>query len=506
MLICSNLLRALSRKSKTQILRQNSSTIFALSSVKMFTGLGKCGVAVIRVSGPEAGTAISKLTTLKELPQPRTVVLRSIKHPISNELIDKGLILWLPGPRSFTGEDSSEFHVHGGVAVINGLLDALASMPKFKLAEPGEFTRRAFSNGKLDLTEVEGLADLLQAETEAQRKQALLQADGSLSKLYENWRHVLKHSVANLEAHIDFEETETLEDGLVDNVVKNIEVLSADINKHMRDGRKGEILRRGVKAVILGEPNVGKSSLLNVLCQRPASIVTPISGTTRDVIQVTLNIQGYPLVLSDTAGLRKDSQDVIELEGMSRAVDIYQKADLVILVIDFQNYSNWCHRHAADFKTYILHYIKELGVSDLINDPKDGQTLFKKECVVVLNKTDLDSKAVCDKIHKNIVKLSCKTEAGISDLVTVLAQHLKILCGEPSQEHPSMNQVRHREQLLKCQKHLQSFLEDASKNKPDLVIMAEHLRKALTSLGKLIGTVTSEEILDLIFREFCIGK
>lgn len=236
----------------------------------------------------------------------------------------------------------------------------------------------------------------------------------------------MKHSLANIEAHIDFEETETLEDGLVDNVVKNVEVLSADVNKHMKDGRKGEILRRGVKTVILGEPNVGKSSLLNMLCQRPASIVTPISGTTRDVIEVTLNINGYPMVLSDTAGLRKASQDAIELQGMSRTVDSYQKADLVILVMDFQNYSNWCLHHAAGYKQYIRHYIKELGVPDLIH-PRDDQVVFKKDCVVVLNKTDLDRKAICGHINENIVKLSCKTEAGTSKLVTVLAEHLKSL-------------------------------------------------------------------------------
>ncbi|CAG9759581.1 unnamed protein product [Ceutorhynchus assimilis] len=489
------------------IVRQKS-TVFALSS-----GSGKCGVAVIRVTGTEAGAAIKKLTNLQELPQPRTAILRSIKHPISNEVLDKGLVLWFPGPKSFTGEDSCEFHVHGGLAVVNQVLDALGNLHNLKVAEPGEFTRRAFLNGKLDLTEVEGLADLLKAETEAQRKQAFLQSHGSLSNLYEKWKQKLKHSVANIEAHIDFEETETLEYGLVEGVRENIHILCQEIERHLKDGRKGELLRNGVRTVILGEPNVGKSSLLNALCQRPASIVTPISGTTRDVIEVTLNIGGYPLILSDTAGLRNTSQDIIELEGISRAKDMYRKADLVILVIDFLNYLNWHDKCNSinNVKEYIQVYIKELGLSDLIQtdecDLKDWKNMFSKSCVVVLNKTDLDTKNLCGNMDNEVVKLSCKSEDGIPELVDVLAQHLKVLCGDPSHEYPSMNQARHREQVQKCRNNLLLFLQEANnKETGDLVIMAEYLRKALRNLGRLIGTVTSEEILDVIFRDFCIGK
>ncbi|XP_050309801.1 tRNA modification GTPase GTPBP3, mitochondrial [Anthonomus grandis grandis] len=480
---------------------KSTSTIFALSS-----GLGKCGVAVVRVTGPETKQAIIKLTNLKALPQPRTALLRSIQHPVSKETIDKGLVLWFPGPHSFTGEDSCEFQVHGGLAVINGILDALGSLPTYKLAEPGEFTRRAFLNGKLDLTKVEGLADLLNAETEAQRKQAFLQSEGALSKLYEKWMHALKNSMANVEAYIDFDETETLEHGIIEEVVKNIESMLKEVTAHLCDGRRGELLRNGVKAVILGEPNVGKSSLLNLLCQRPASIVTSIPGTTRDVIDVTLNIGGYPLILSDTAGLRNDTKDVIEVEGISRAKDIYKHADLVILMIDLEKYVSWLKKYNLSFVDYIQQYTKDIGIPYLLNS--NSEVLPTKRFIIVVNKTDL----LCNERVKslslsNVVKLSCKSEEGLNDLLDTLKKELQVLCGEPSKEHPSINQMRHREQLILCQRHLEKFLNEAAKQQSaDLVIMAEYLRRSLRDFGKLVGTVTSEDILDVIFREFCIGK
>ncbi|XP_066259874.1 tRNA modification GTPase GTPBP3, mitochondrial [Euwallacea similis] len=483
------------------------STVYALSS-----GLGKCGVAVIRVTGPRAESAIQKMTKSQSsgLPKPWSVQLRNIRHPISQEIIDKGFVLWFPGPKSFTGEDCCEFHVHGGAAVVNGVLEALSSIETFKLAEPGEFTRRAFLNGKLNLTEVEGLADLLQAETEAQRKQAFLQCSGALSNLYQRWKQILTHSVAHLEAYINFDETETLENGLTELVVKDIEVLLKEIGTHLKDGHKGELIRHGVKTVIIGEPNVGKSSLMNLLCRRPASIVTPISGTTRDVIEVTLNISGYPLLLADTAGLRNSSQDIVELEGMSRTLDMYEKANLVVLVVNFSSYLTWCQLHKDScLKNYIISYTESLGVSCLIKDDPECHTIqFNKECIVVMNKMDLDSENIFNaNFEGNVVKMSCKTENGVSQLVDVLAQHLKSLCGDPTQEHPSMNQQRHREQVRKCQQNLELFMNEVAKNEgSDVVIMAEYLKNAIGNLGKLIGTVTSEEILDVIFSEFCIGK
>ncbi|KAJ8911652.1 hypothetical protein NQ315_005998 [Exocentrus adspersus] len=327
----------------------SSHTIFALSSglfyvILFLKGQGKCGVAVIRISGPDSERALQLVTNLSDVPKPRTAILRSITHPRTQEVLDKGLILWFPGPRSFTGEDSFELQVHGGVAVINAVLDALGSIDRLRLAEPGEFTRRAFHNGKLDLTEVEGLADLLQAETELQRKQAFLQTQGSLSKVYNKWKNALIKCVASIEAHIDFDETDTLELNLLQVMMEDVKNLSNEIQNHLLDGHKGEILRTGVKTVIIGEPNVGKSSLLNILCKRPAAIVTPIEGTTRDILEVTLNIGGYPLVLADTAGLRSKTEDLVEKEGISRALQLYEKADLVLLIIDSEKYVKWKKR------------------------------------------------------------------------------------------------------------------------------------------------------------------
>ncbi|CAH1116264.1 unnamed protein product [Phaedon cochleariae] len=482
----------------------SSDTIFALSS-----GHGKCGVAVIRVSGKNSPTALKLLTDSNVLPKARSAILRRIKHPISKETLDRGLILWFPGPKSFTGEDSFELQVHGGIAVVNAILNALGSIPSLRLAEPGEFTRRAFHNAKLDLTEVEGLADLLQAETELQRRQAYLQTEGSLSKLYNKWKKTLTNGVAHVEAHIDFGETETLEPHLIEHVAKDIHILARDIEQHLADGRKGEILRNGVKTVILGEPNVGKSSLLNLLCERPAAIVTPIEGTTRDVLEVTLNIHGYPLVLADTAGLRSSTKDIIEKEGIERALKLYEKSNLVILVVDMEKYRNWKRIHEErGINKYLKEYVDKLKISNLI-DASDENISFTKQCLVVFNKSDLgqDEDASIDEDH--FVRISCKTEDGVAKLTHMISQKLRILCGEPSEEHPSMNQLRHRQHLSDCLKSLQLFLDEVSSDDTkeyDLVIMAEYLRKSLRQLGKLVGNVTTDQLLNVIFKDFCIGK
>ncbi|XP_049825370.1 tRNA modification GTPase GTPBP3, mitochondrial isoform X2 [Aethina tumida] len=404
---------------------------------------------------------------------------------------------------SFTGEDSCELHVHGGLAVVNSVLTALGTLKDLRLAEPGEFTRRAFHNGKLDLTEVEGLADLLQAETEAQRKQAFLQTQGSLSKLYNKWKNILVRCVAHIEAHIDFEETETLDEGLINSVMTDVGTLKNEIQQHLCDGRKGETLRNGVKTVILGEPNAGKSSLLNILCQRPAAIVTPIEGTTRDILEVTLNIGGYPLVLADTAGLRSTTTDVVEKEGITRALQSFEVCDLVILVVAADKYELWKRHNNASFTDYLFEYVSSLKLDNLL-DHKTKQ--FKKNCIVVMNKTDLVKNV---ELNNSFVNVSCQTEDGVVDLVEKITLELKNLCGEPSREHPSMNQMRHRQQLNEYLANLEMFFKytgDLKEYNGDLVLMAESLRKALRSLGKLVGTVTTEQLLDVIFRDFCIGK
>ncbi|XP_057254405.1 tRNA modification GTPase GTPBP3, mitochondrial isoform X2 [Pezoporus wallicus] len=284
-------------------------TIFAVSS-----GHGRCGVAVIRTSGPGSRGALQSLTGRPALPPPRVLALRRIRDPATGEPLDRGLVVWFQGPQSFTGEDCAELHVHGGPAVVSGVLRALGSLPGLRPAEPGEFTRRAFRRGKLDLTAAEGLGDLIRAETEAQRRQALRQMEGELGRLYQRWSDALTQALAHLEAYIDFSEDDNVEEEVLSQVDATVRALEQEIGSHLQDGRRGEMLRGGVRAVIAGPPNVGKSSLLNLLCQRPAAIVSPAAGTTRDVVEVALNVGGYPLVLSDTAGLR-DATDPVEQEG-----------------------------------------------------------------------------------------------------------------------------------------------------------------------------------------------
>ncbi|XP_063230171.1 tRNA modification GTPase GTPBP3, mitochondrial isoform X2 [Bacillus rossius redtenbacheri] len=457
----------------------SASTIFALSS-----GYGKSGVAVIRVSGSQASAAAVRIGGLKLPLVPRHTFLRKLRDPLTNNILDQGIVIWFPGPRSFTGEDSCEFQVHGGPAVITAVLHALGKLHGFRPAEPGEFTKRAFHAGKLDLTEVEGLADLINAETDVQRKQALSQLEGDLSSLYKRWQLALK---------------------------KN----------HLSDGRRGEILRNGVKAVIVGKPNVGKSSLLNKICQRPAAIVTAVAGTTRDVVEISINISGYPVVLADTAGLRANSVDVIEEEGISRARACASVADLILLVMDAAEYAAWAEEtKCTNFLAFANMYIRDLDLDGLLETCSEREKAFvhvigspsqlplTRKCVTILNKIDVVPEESCTKQilekHPSIITLSCKTGYGFPELLNKLKENLVELCGIPSSENPCLTQARHRHHLNDCLKYLQCYSEMSSAGGDD--ILAHHLRKALTSLGRITGHVSTEEILDVIFKDFCIGK
>ncbi|CAJ0633624.1 10439_t:CDS:2 [Entrophospora sp. SA101] len=350
---------------------------------------------------------------------PRIATGRAIIHPNTGEVLDNALTLWFPGPNSYTGEDLVELHVHGGTSVISGVLEALGSIECFRHAEHGEFTRRAFGNEKLDLTEIEGLADLLNAETEAQRRQALRQAQGGLKNLYESWRKQLIKNMALVEAIIDFGEDENIEDDVFDQVTNQIKQLIIEISEHMNDNRKGEILRDGIFVTVLGPPNAGKSSFLNYLAQRQAAIVSPIPGTTRDVIEVSLNIGGYPIVIGDTAGLRQ-TDDLIEIEGISRA-------------------KKWC--------------------------------------------------------------LSCETGEGFKEFLDEFVNLLKTKYDSSTSQVALITQTRHRENLKDCLNFLKNSLDQC-----DIVLAAEELRYATNALGKITGHVDIEEILDVIFKQFCIGK
>src|SRR5215510_11614111 len=299
--------------------------------VALATGAGRAGVAVIRLSGPAAGATLQALTA-RDLPKPRAATREAFCDPRTGISLDDGLALWFPGPHSFTGEDVAELHVHGGPAVIAAIIDACLTQPGVRVAEPGEFTRRAFENGKLDLAEAEGLADLVDAETEGQRRQALRQRRGALSAVYDGWRERLIEAAALIEAEIDFPDEE-LPDALAQRAGPLLASLAADIGRHLDDAHRGERIRDGYRIAIIGPPNAGKSSLLNALAQREAAIVSDIPGTTRDVVEVRLVLAGFPVWIADTAGLR-EAADAIEAEGVRRALARAEEADLRIGVVE----------------------------------------------------------------------------------------------------------------------------------------------------------------------------
>ncbi|XKL61018.1 hypothetical protein PGB90_008075 [Kerria lacca] len=483
-----------------------NSTIFALSS-----GFGKSGVAVFRISGNKSHHVVLNMTNFKKLPEARKAYLKTILDYETKEPLDKGLLLWFPGPKSFTGENMCELQVHGSKAVIHAIMNALLKIPDFRPAEPGEFTKRAFYAGKFDLTEVEGLSDLIDAETEIQRKQALYQMGGSLRELYLNWRKIISENLALIEAYIDFSEDENIEDNIIVKVKKNLESLRTLIQKHLNDYRKGEILRDGIRTVIIGAPNVGKSSLLNLLCERPAAIVTEIAGTTRDIIQSMLNINGYPVILSDTAGIRKDtSDDVIELEGIRRSIKEASSADLLLLIIDARKlFENRTTNTSVNFNlsNVILenykHYQTVLNINEILSHSRT---------IIVANKFDLlDNfeqeilKQFCSKFN-NFITISCKTEEGIPNILSLMSLHFQQLCGTPNKSNPACSRGRHRHHLNECVHFLTEYLNIMEIQDPEEVIVkaAEKLRKAVWHLGMITGHVTTDEILSVIFKQFSV--
>lgn len=441
-------------------------TIYALSSAA-----GRAGVAVVRVSGPAARMTVEALSG-RPPGRPREAVLRRLADPADGTAIDHALVLWFEGPQSFTGEDVAEFHVHGGRAVVAGLLGALAGRPGLRAAEAGEFTRRAFENGKLDLTAVEGLGDLIEAETAAQRRQALRQMDGALGQLYEGWRSRLVRILAYAEAEIDFPDEEVPGD-LSHQLLPEAETLASEIRIHLDDGGKGERLREGVEVVILGPPNAGKSSLLNRLAGREAAIVSEEAGTTRDIVEVRLDIGGVPVTLADTAGLR-EAGGAVEREGIRRALMRAEKADLRIMV-------------AA------------CGADGRI-EGDSGMTVTgtATDDIRVLNKVDLGGDCPA-----GFIAVSARTGEGIEELISVLAARVGSI-GE-AVEHPMITRARHREGLRDCLSALERACEGLSRERP-VELLAEDLRLAARALGRITGRVDVEDLLDVVFRDFCIGK
>ncbi len=437
------------------------------------SGAGLAAIAVIRVSGPATRELLEAICG--GVPPARHAALREIGPPRC-ALIDRGLVLWFPAPASFTGEDMAELHVHGGRAVLRAVVDALLSLPATRLAEPGEFARRAFEHGKLDLTEAEGLADLITAETEAQRRQALAQSQGSLRALYEGWRDELLRAQALIEAGLDFAD----EGDVIAHVGLKAETIAAGLRaaiaRHLAD-RSGERLRDGLRVVIAGPPNAGKSSLLNALAQRDAAIVSEEAGTTRDVIEVQLDLGGVPVMLIDTAGLR-EAAGAVEAEGIRRALARAGDADLVLWLVD-ATAPQWD------------------APAGLIAG-KSAQTSAKPALIVVLNKIDL---APDTGAGRDAVRVSATTGEGIGDLVERLAE-LAVLATETGAGVPLLTRARHRSELIAAQAALERFGDSALS--PEL--KAEELRLAAHHLGRLTGRIDVEEVLGAIFAEFCIGK
>ncbi len=434
-------------------------TIFSLSS-----GTGRAGVAVIRVSGPEAGTALRRLCGA--LPEPRRVSLRAIRHPVSGEAIDKGFVLWLPGPKTFTGEDMVEFQVHGGRAVVAGTLEALGLVENLRPAEAGEFTRRAFREGKLDLVAVEGLADLISAETASQRRLAQFHLGGGASAAFERWRAEIVAILARLEAAIDFSDEEGIEtsalSGLAERVSRLVEELTAEL-----DQRATERIRDGYRLVIAGPPNVGKSSLLNRIAGREAAIVSRIPGTTRDVVEVHLDLDGIAVVASDTAGLREAAADEIEAEGMSRSQARVHSADMVLWVT------------SPDVEA--------------APPPKeiDSDTLW------ISNKADLDEPAEC----QAEMRVSAKTGAGLDGLLAEISKRARLAA--EGQGSGLLARERHRIAVRECRDSLRGALAHWT---GPVELVAEDVRSGAAALGRLTGRIEVESLLNEIFSAFCIGK
>ena len=442
-------------------------TIYALS-----TGPGVSGIAVIRISGPETAKVI-KLLTEKDLPNPRVATLRNINKINTSELIDEGLILWFPGPGSYTGEDMAEIQVHGSKAVIDALHASISKVENCRLAEPGEFTKLAFQNGKINLLKAESIADLISAETEIQRLQAVKIMNGKSSERFNDLRKKLLKILSNVEAKIDFPDEDLPED-ILTSIKKNSNEVISNIEKILNDQRVGERIREGFKIAIIGPTNVGKSSLLNHLSNRDAAIVSEVAGTTRDVIETHLNIDGYPVVVSDTAGIR-DSKNEIEKKGIKLALDKAENADLKLVVIDAKS---------IDFKGVL-------------------KELMDENAILVVNKSDLLKEDLNSEI-KNYehVLISVKNNINLEDLILKIKNKLKQKF--ITSEDIFITRERHRKHLEQTLNYLKNFEE---KNEAeDFDKAAEDLRLATRHLGMIVGKVDVEEILGSIFNDFCIGK
>ena len=441
--------------------------IYALSS-----GPGISGIAVIRISGKDTSEII-KTITQKPVPRARVATLRKINKINTSELIDEAIILWFPGPQSYTGEDMAEIQIHGGKAVILAVQNEIAKIKNCRLAEPGEFTKLAFQNGKINLLKAESIADLISAETEIQRVQASKIMEGKSSEKFNDLREKLLKLLSFVEAKIDFPDEDLPDENLKKIKKVSLEVIN-EINKILNDQKVGEIIREGFKIAIVGPTNAGKSSLLNNLSNREVAIVSEIAGTTRDVVETHLNIDGYPVIISDTAGIR-DSKDEIEKKGIKLSLKKAENADLKLVVVD----------------------AKSINLSPFLSD------LLKGNAILVVNKSDLLRNKLDQDVSKfNHVLISLKDNLNIDKLISEIKNNLKSKF--ISEEDILITRERHRQHLIQCIEHLKKFLNKNDNKEFDMA--AEDLRLATRHLGMIVGKVDVEEILGSIFNDFCIGK
>jgi len=442
-------------------------TIYALSS-----GSGISGIAVIRVSGINTSKVIKKLTG-SQLPTPRVATLKKFNKNGRKEMIDEGVIIWFPAPNSYTGEDLAEFHVHGSRAVIKAMHSTISKVENCRLAEPGEFTKRAFQNGRINLLKAESIADLISSETEIQRKQAVKIMSGKSSDKFNSWREKLLKTLSHVEAKIDFPEED-----LPKKIIKKIKITSNSVLKEIKrtldDQKVGERIREGFKIAIVGPPNSGKSSLLNYLSKRDVAIVSEIAGTTRDVIETHLNLDGYPVIVSDTAGIRR-SKNEIEKKGIKIALKRAENADLRVVIVSAKN---------VDFNGVL-------------------KSLLTKNAILVVNKSDLINGKLNIKFKKyDHVLISIKDDLNLNKLIKKIKSKLKNKF--TTSEDILITRERHRQNLIKCMEYLEKF--NKKKSMQDFDKAAEDLRLATRHLGMIVGKVDVEELLRSIFNDFCIGK
>lgn len=427
---------------------------------------------MVRISGPQAGQVLDLMA--RPRPKPRVATGRRILHASTAEVLDRGVVLWFPAPKSFTGEDVAELQLHGSVAVVRAVLAALALVPGCRPAEPGEFARRAFDNGKIDLVEAEGLADLIDAETDAQRRQALRQSQGALSSLYESWRASLIEATALVESAIDFSDEGDVAYDAFSAGKAVISDLAKAMRHHLDDRNRGEIVRSGFRVVLAGPPNVGKSSLLNALARRDAAIVSEEAGTTRDVIEVRLDLEGLPVIVSDTAGIR-DAAGTVEKEGIRRSLERAADAELVIWLTDIHAPEPLLPPELRDIADRIL---------------------------LVVNKIDLAADAAQPSLPDDMIAISVKTGGGLDVLTSRIGATARARVGNGA-EDPVITQDRHRRLIEDSITDIETFLAGDANH---VELRAEDLRRAAASLGRITGRIDVEDVLDGIFSRFCIGK